>query len=104
VLLLCTFTVVVIPRLAAHLDRSKSDQTATMVRINSAALVGSAMVGVTAAAGAGSKEDYASGKVHEHIMGIKMVCNHSVREAIVAEIMTDKLFRANGRRRWRLVS
>lgn len=44
-----------------------------MVRINTLAVLGSAMVGVTSAAGAGSKEEYASGAVHAHIMGLKMV-------------------------------
>jgi hypothetical protein len=37
-------------------------------------LVGSAMFGMTAAAGAGSKEEYASGAVHHRIMEIKKVC------------------------------
>lgn len=45
-----------------------------MVRITSAVL-GSALVGMSsAAAGAGSKEQYASGEVHASIMKIKMVC------------------------------
>lgn len=44
-----------------------------MVRFTAAAAVGSAMAGIANAAGAGSKEDYASGRVHERIMGIKMV-------------------------------
>ncbi|GJC87651.1 hypothetical protein ColLi_10489 [Colletotrichum liriopes] len=43
-----------------------------MVRINSAALLGSAMVGLSSAAGAGTKAEYASGEVHHRIMGIKM--------------------------------
>jgi hypothetical protein len=44
-----------------------------MVRITSAVL-GSALVGMSSAAGAGSKEQYASGEVHASIMKIKMVC------------------------------
>jgi choice-of-anchor B domain-containing protein len=43
-----------------------------MVRISSVAAVGSAMFGVSSAAGAGSKEEYASGAVHHRIMEIKM--------------------------------
>ncbi|KXH50240.1 hypothetical protein CNYM01_08921 [Colletotrichum nymphaeae SA-01] len=43
-----------------------------MVRINSAVLLGSAIVGLTSAAGAGTKAEYASGAVHHRIMGIKM--------------------------------
>ncbi|KEY74965.1 hypothetical protein S7711_01314 [Stachybotrys chartarum IBT 7711] len=42
-----------------------------MVRITSAVL-GSALVGMSSAAGAGSKEQYASGEVHASIMKIKM--------------------------------
>ncbi|KAL2206179.1 hypothetical protein CC79DRAFT_856287 [Sarocladium strictum] len=42
-----------------------------MVGLTSMGLVGSAMVGMTAAAGAGSKEEYASGAVHHRIMEIK---------------------------------
>lgn len=44
-----------------------------MVRISSVAVLGSAMVGLASAAGAGSKAEYASGEVHHRIMGIKMV-------------------------------
>jgi hypothetical protein len=44
-----------------------------MVRITDLAAVGSALTGLASAAGAGTKEDYASGRVHERIMGIKMV-------------------------------
>ncbi|KAI9148186.1 hypothetical protein HJFPF1_12012 [Paramyrothecium foliicola] len=43
-----------------------------MVRIGSAALLGSALAGLTSAAGAGSKAQYASGEVHHRIMGMKM--------------------------------
>lgn len=43
-----------------------------MVRINTLAVLGSAIVGVASAGGAGSKEEYASGAVHAHIMGLKM--------------------------------
>ncbi|OLN97072.1 hypothetical protein CCHL11_02125 [Colletotrichum chlorophyti] len=43
-----------------------------MVRLRSAAVLGSAMVGLSSAAGAGSKAEYASGEVHHRIMGIKM--------------------------------
>ncbi|KAI6785841.1 Peptidase s41 family protein [Emericellopsis cladophorae] len=43
-----------------------------MVRLSSVSLVGSALVGMGSAAGAGSKEDYASGRVHHKIMDIKM--------------------------------
>ncbi|KAF3349320.1 hypothetical protein HYQ45_008522 [Verticillium longisporum] len=42
-----------------------------MVRLTSAVL-GSAVAGLASAAGAGSKEQYASGEVHHRIMGIKM--------------------------------
>lgn len=48
-----------------------------MVRINSAALLGSAMIGLSSAAGAGTKAEYASGEVHHRIMGIKMVRSHT---------------------------
>lgn len=44
-----------------------------MVRISSLALMGSAMVGLSSAASAGSKEEYASGEVHARIMAMKMV-------------------------------
>jgi hypothetical protein len=47
-----------------------------MVRISSLAVAGSAMVGLTSAAGAGSKAQYQSGEVHARIMDIKMVCHH----------------------------
>ncbi|KAH7359280.1 hypothetical protein B0T11DRAFT_312031 [Plectosphaerella cucumerina] len=43
-----------------------------MVRITDLAAVGSALTGLASAAGAGTKKDYASGRVHERIMGIKM--------------------------------
>lgn len=36
-------------------------------------LLASALVGLSTAAGAGSKEEYASGAVHHRIMEIKMV-------------------------------
>lgn len=47
-----------------------------MVRISSLAVAGSVMVGLTSAAGAGSKAQYQSGEVHARIMDIKMVCRH----------------------------
>lgn len=47
-----------------------------MVRISSLAVAGSALVGMTSAAGAGSKAQYQSGEVHARIMDIKMVCRH----------------------------
>jgi choice-of-anchor B domain-containing protein len=43
-----------------------------MVGLGSASLVGSALLGMASAAGAGSKEDYASGRVHHRIMELKM--------------------------------
>lgn len=44
-----------------------------MVRISFIAAVCSALVGTSRAAALGSAEQYASGEVHAHIMGIKMV-------------------------------
>ena len=44
-----------------------------MVRISSLGLVGSAMAGLTSAAGAGTRAQYESGEVHHRIMEIKMV-------------------------------
>jgi len=41
----------------------------------SAATLCSSLLGLSTAAALGSSEDYASGSVHAHIMGIKMVCN-----------------------------
>lgn len=52
---------------------SNSCQFVNMVRFTSAGLLGSAMVGMTSAAGAGSKAEYESGAVHHRIMEIKMV-------------------------------
>ncbi|KAH7311336.1 hypothetical protein B0I35DRAFT_377428 [Stachybotrys elegans] len=43
-----------------------------MVGVKSVALLGSAMVGLSSAAGAGTAEEYASGAVHAKIMDIKM--------------------------------
>ncbi|KAL8342040.1 hypothetical protein RB601_005205 [Gaeumannomyces tritici] len=43
-----------------------------MVRVTTITTLWSAVAGLSKAAGAGSKEDYASGAVHERIMGIKM--------------------------------
>jgi hypothetical protein len=44
-----------------------------MVRNGVIGLIGFALTGCANAAGAGSKEDYASGAVHHRIMEIKMV-------------------------------
>lgn len=44
-----------------------------MVHLPSLTVLGSALIGATNAAALGSAEDYASGAVHAHIMGIKMV-------------------------------
>ncbi|KAK0388339.1 hypothetical protein NLU13_4584 [Sarocladium strictum] len=43
-----------------------------MVGLTSASLIGSAMIGMAAAAGAGSKAEYQSGAVHHRIMEIKV--------------------------------
>ncbi|KLU85098.1 hypothetical protein MAPG_04130 [Magnaporthiopsis poae ATCC 64411] len=45
-----------------------------MVRATTVTALWSALAGLGGAAGAGSKEEYASGAVHERIMGIKMAC------------------------------
>ena len=50
---------------------------ANMVSTTSVSLLCSALVGLSSAAGAGSKEEYASGAVHHRIMEIKMVSRHA---------------------------
>lgn len=44
-----------------------------MVHLKSVVVLGSALIGLSNAAALGSKEEYDSGAVHAHIMGIKMV-------------------------------
>lgn len=44
-----------------------------MVHLTSIAALGSTLVGLSMAAGQGSKADYEDGTVHARIMGIKMV-------------------------------
>lgn len=52
---------------------AEESEPANMIRNGVIGLIGFALAGCANAAGAGSKEEYASGAVHHRIMEIKMV-------------------------------